>query len=106
MGQDADANSTSNIPTILEDLLAMDGYTATKQIGKGGFATVYEGYDQISGATVAIKYIKKKYVIILVTIQFSHFFCCSLLKPEDKILLENEIAAYRSLDHPSIVKVL
>ncbi|KAI7862059.1 kinase-like domain-containing protein, partial [Spinellus fusiger] len=67
----------------------IDDYVLDNVIGFGGFSTVRKGYRISDGQKVAIKIIKKSVPE----------------DEEDQILLEREIAIWKSLDHPHIVNV-
>ena len=64
-------------------------YKKIKFLGEGSYATVYEVKNAYTGASCAMKIIKKK-------------FSCSK-KEEDEIL--NEINILRTMDHPNILKI-
>ncbi len=64
-------------------------YKKVKFLGEGSFATVYEVKNRFTGATCAMKIIKKK-------------FSCST-EEEREIL--NEINILRTMDHPNILKI-
>jgi len=64
-------------------------YEIKSELGRGGMATVYRGYDPISGREVAIKVLPRE----------------MLHDPQFRSRFEREVKMIASLEHPSIVPV-
>lgn len=50
------SSSSSESSTILENQLIEKRFKVGRAIGKGSFGEVYDGYDQITGKRIAIKF--------------------------------------------------
>ena len=64
-------------------------YTLGEELGRGGFATVYECRNSLTGETVAVKRIGLKN-----------------LSKDALTLIEHEVSLLKRLDHPNIVKYI
>ena len=66
----------------------LDYYKVDKELGKGSFAVVREGFNRKTGEPVAIKIIDR-----------------SSLEEDDELALQTEVEILSQMDHPNVVKL-
>lgn len=88
----------------LQASLSTRGYELGKQIGKGGFATVYAATRTLDGKPVAIKVVERRYHILFSNSCPTGTNLTLKNSDDERDSLTNEVNATSELSHPNIIK--